>query len=98
MEDPLQAVLEAVHDETSFLNFVAALADDFEREAALEAVAPSSPYGPGALGWENRTVDAVLEAAEAWGRDSHGLPHLHPPGQNPWRRCAEILYAGKYYE
>lgn len=93
----LDALLEEVSDEPTFIAFVQALGSDFAREQALEAQSPSLPYGPGKLGWENGTVDAVFDAAAAWGNAKllTGSPSIEP---NPWRRCAHILYAGKFYE
>jgi hypothetical protein len=99
-QDPLDDLLDSVCDEESFLRFLSALAADLEDSNAKEAVQPSSPYGPKANGWENTTVDRFLFAAAEWGRSSwNGLPlaHYEPPS-NPWRRCADILYAGKIYE
>ncbi|HVW53892.1 MAG TPA: hypothetical protein VHC91_26375 [Trinickia sp.] len=93
----LVALLGSVKDEASFIAFVDALASDFAMEQELEKRNPSSPYGPGALGWENGTVDSVLSAAAAWGHASslRGGATSEP---NPWKRCAMILYAGKWYE
>ena len=93
----LDALLESVHDETTFVAFVDALASDFAMEQELEKQNPSSPYGPGALGWENGTVDSVLGAAAAWGHSS-SLRGETSSVPNPWKRCATILYAGKWYE
>jgi hypothetical protein len=90
----LHAVLETVSDEASFIAFLKALGRDFEREREIEKAQPRPPYSAGALGWESGTIGQFLEAANAYGEDSRHLPS-HP---NPWRRCAEILLAGKYYE
>lgn len=63
-----------------------------------EAVTPSSPWGPGANGWENGSIETFLHAAAAWGNQTrHGLVDYDPPA-NPWQRCAEILLMGKHYE
>jgi len=97
MADDLQAKLNAVCDEDSFVAFVSALAADRADEVAKEEVKPSSPYGPGANGWENGSVDAFLESAAAWAEDWKKSPQYRSPA-NPWRRCAEILLAGKSYE
>ncbi len=98
--DNLDDLLGSVCDEQSFRRFLFALAADREDSSSKEAVRPSSPYGPDANGWENTTIDCFLYAAVEWARASeNGLPlaGYHPPS-NPWRRCAEILYAGKSYE
>jgi hypothetical protein len=56
---------------------------------------------PGANGWQHWSIENFLEAAAAWAEDSKdGMP-LQPGWQkaeNPWKRCAEILYMGKHYE
>ncbi|MBT2246063.1 hypothetical protein JQK15_21380 [Sphingobium sp. BHU LFT2] len=93
----LDAMLEDVHDERTFIAFVEALANDFALEQQLEAENPSGKYGSGQLGWENGTVDAVLGAAAAWGHIKMLTGHP-PPEANPWQRCAHIIYAGKFYE
>jgi hypothetical protein len=97
MADHLQGKLEAVHDEDSFVAFVAALADDRADEAKQEKEKPSSPYGPGVNGWENGSIEAFLESAAAWAGDWKKSPQYRLP-TNAWKRCAEILYAGKCYE
>ena len=97
MADTLQGKLDAVCDEESFVAFVSALAADRADEVAKEKAKPSSPHGPGANGWENASIEAFLEAAAAWAEDWKGSPQYRSPA-NPWKRCAEILYAGKSYE
>lgn len=94
----LKALLEQVVDQSTFLAFVDALACDFAAEARIEKEAPSSPYGPGALDWENGSIDTFLDAAHAWGTATAGDPIRDAKDVTVWRRCAEILYAGKYYE
>ena len=97
MATDLLAKLDTVHDEDSFVVFVSALAADRADEAKEEREKPSSPYGPGALGWQNASIEDFLESAAAWAEDWKQSPRYAPP-QNPWKRCAEILYAGKHYE
>lgn len=98
MPQDLDALLKQVKDEASFISFVNALAADFEEERALEESNPSSPYSAGALGWENGSIDAMLGAAAAWGNSTAMNPLNKTVEQNPWYRCAHILYAGKFYE
>ena len=98
MSDFLRRLLEQVVDQGTFLAFVDALAGDFAGEREIEAEHPSSPYMPGALGWENDSIDTFLDAARAWGTSTMGDQEFDKPQWSPWRRCAEILYAGKYYE
>jgi len=98
MAKDLHALVEQVEDEESFLQFLSALAADWDEEREIEAAKPSSSYGSGALGWENGTVGAVLDAAVRWGDGSiNGLRFYKKP-VNPWRRAAQILHAGKFYE
>lgn len=94
--DPLDP--DAVHDLESFLAFVAALAEDRRASVAAEAVAPSSPYGPQAGGWENVTIEDFLEAALAWAgtTDEDGTPSL--PAEPSWSDFADFLFCGKIYE
>jgi len=93
----LDDLLEAVIDEFTFVKFVAALGADFALERVLETKAPSDSWAAGALGWENITVDAVFESATAWANDTTNID-VDRVNQNPWKRCAHILYAGKFYE
>ena len=98
-QDPFD-ILESVHDEETFIQFLRALAADHAESAAQERVSPSSPFGPTTNGWENITIDSYLHAAAVWAESStKGLPVAqYTPPSNPWRRCADILYAGKIYE
>jgi hypothetical protein len=97
MHDHLDEKLEAVNDEVSFIAFVAALAADHSDEVEKEKLKPSSPFGPGANGWENTTIDSFLEAAARGAEDRMQSPFYEAP-KNAWKRCAEILITGKGYE
>jgi hypothetical protein len=97
MSDFLESKLSAVHDEDSFAEFVDALANDRADEVRKEKEKPSSPYGAGANGWENGTIETFLESAARWSEDWKKSPQYIAP-TNPWKRCAEILMAGKFYE
>ncbi len=92
----LDALIDEVLDERTFVAFVQALANDFAREKGMDVERRSSPYKSGSLGWENGTVEAVLGAAAAWGQAKLLTESTCQP--NPWQRCARILYAGKFYE
>jgi hypothetical protein len=97
-EDELSQALKSVHDEETFLQFLLALRDDREASIAMEQEAPSSPYGPDAGGWENTTIERFFDTAVRWARDSmNGNPFYTKP-DNPWRRCADILFAAIGYE
>ena len=93
---PAQA-RERVVDEATFLAFVACLAEDRFDEVEKERGRPMS-WGSGANGWENGTIEAFLEACVRWGQVSRDGLRLYAKPDNPWRRCADILYAGKIYE
>ena len=96
--DNLTTKLEAVCDEATFVEFLSALAEDRADEVQKEKKSPSSPYGSGANGWENITIESYLESACAWAEASKdGLKYYQKPS-NPWKRCADILYTGKIYE
>jgi hypothetical protein len=98
MPSDLQLKRDAVCDEVTFVTFITALATDREDEVAKEKASPSSPYGPGANGWENGSIEAFLGAAAEWAESSkNGLEFYRKPN-NPWKRCADILYMGKIYE
>ncbi len=97
-DDELYQALLSVHDEETFLQFLLALRDDRETSVSQEAATPSSPYGQNTGGWENTTIERFLDTAVRWARDSvNGNPFYQRP-DNPWRRCADILFAAKSYE
>jgi hypothetical protein len=96
--DAVFAALQAVVGEVTFIAFVHTLAMDRAAATADDADALPSPWGPSSRGWENTTIETFLESASAWASDSrHGLAAYAVP-DNPWRRCADILFAGKHYE
>jgi hypothetical protein len=94
MQDDMFNIASRVQDERSFLEFLEALAADRQDEVKKEKVRPTSPYGPGAKGWENGSIEAFLDAASAWGKATAG----RSAAGNAWQRCAQILSAGKFYE
>ncbi|MEP7706759.1 hypothetical protein [Paraglaciecola sp. 25GB23A] len=98
MKRDLDNLLEMVFDEKSFLNFVQALGEDFHEEKQIVKDSPSLPYSNGQLGWENGSIDTMLDAAAAWGNSTLMNPSNNTFSKNPWYRCAHILYAGKFYE
>lgn len=98
MPEDLHSLLESVSDEKSFIAFAKALAADRVDEVAKEAETPSSPYGPGANGWENGTIEQFLDGAVSWAEATNvGLTQGMDP-TNPWKRFAVFLYCGKIYE
>ncbi|WP_123356444.1 DUF7660 family protein [Pseudomonas frederiksbergensis] len=94
----LDELLKTVDDEQSFIGFIEALGMDFAEERLLEKTSPSSPYGPGALRWENDSIDTFLDAAAAWATASSRSSPVSACISNVWQRCAAILLAGKFYE
>ncbi len=97
-EGYVESVLDLVHDEKTFLEFLLALSKDREDEVRKEILNPSNPYGPGANGWENGSIENFLEAAHACGTARFDHKATTSPEYNPWKSAAEILYSGKYYE
>ncbi|MGA3081688.1 MAG: hypothetical protein ABSD44_09945 [Terracidiphilus sp.] len=96
--DFLISTLKAVVDSKSFLEFVRALIADREDEIQKEKICPSSPYGPGANGWENGSIEAFLDAAVSWAEATNFGERRKDLADNPWRQFAEFLYLGKIYE
>ena len=105
--DRVLDALDAVVDKQTFVGCLKVLAEDRADEVEKEKQDPSSAYGAGRNGWENGSIEALLESAAAW---AGGLPGPNPvivngisiPGytkpDDPWKRCADIIYAGKFYE
>lgn len=89
----LDDLLEKVNSKQSFLEFVEALRYDKIDEDEKEKTKTSNPYGPGANGWQNGTIDTFLDAIHAFGQDSS-----HITEQPDWKVFALLLYAGKFYE
>jgi hypothetical protein len=98
MKNDLYILADQVHDEESLLSFIEAMATDLENENKIEQTSPSSPYGPGELGWENKTIGAFLDAAIAWGSATSVDSNTYKKPNNPYCRIAHILHAGKFYE
>ena len=90
--------LELVSDQESFLSFVEALLKDRCKEVELEKSQPSSPYGPGPLGWENHTIEDYLESALAWAKASEFGETQGIRADDSWKKIAVFLYCGKIYE
>ena len=94
----LYKLADSVENEEDFIAFVVALMNDRADEELKESASPSSPFGSEANGWENGSIIAFLDAAAAWGEASkNGLRYYKKP-ENPWKRAAHILHAGKFYE
>ena len=89
----MEALLDDVNDEQSFLRIVDALRADWELEQKLEKANPSPPFSAGATGWENGSIGQFLDAEVAFAKD-----RPDDSASNPWRRAALIIFAGKFYE
>lgn len=98
MAREIEILMEKVCDEQSFIDFLQALMEDRIDEVQKEKINPSSPYGPGANGWQNDTIEAFIEASIAWAEVSKDGMKYYKKESNPWKRCAHILYMGKHYE
>lgn len=97
----LGRLLHAVEDRTTFLAFVRALAADRRAEIELERASPSSLYGPGAMGWENTSIDRFLDAGVSWAEDVLGTNDERVrqfPESPSWKTFADFLYAARGYE
>ncbi|MBB6021173.1 hypothetical protein HNR77_002266 [Paenibacillus sp. JGP012] len=83
MQKTLFELVNEVQDEVTFIAFLSALHKD--RQAHADE-------------WQQDSIDSYLEAAADWGQESvDGLIHYEKP-DNPWKRCAQIMYMGKIYE
>jgi hypothetical protein len=96
-----EALLEAVHDRTTFLQFLEALAEERRRDAERERGEPTSAHEPASHGWVNVTAEAFLESAARWAEDvvatedDRAMAFAEAPS---WAAFARLLHAGKAYE
>lgn len=79
----LHEQLETVNDESTFLDFVRALAVDRRSDAEH---------------WENASIEGFLESACSWAEDSDFGSKQGLSTASPWRKLATFLYCGKIYE
>ncbi len=94
----LDELEDQVVDEESFIKFIEALAKDLDEENEQEKKNPSSPFGTGVNGWENKNLSDFLWTMRHWASMSKdGMPYYEKP-ENPWQRMANILSAAKIYE
>ncbi|MGF9697959.1 MULTISPECIES: DUF7660 family protein [Paenibacillus] len=83
MGKTLFELVNEVESEATFMDFLLELSKDREEQTDE---------------WQNDSIESFLEAAARWGQDSvDGLRH-YEKSDNPWERCAQILYMGKIYE
>jgi hypothetical protein len=74
--------LDGVNSLDSFLEFVDALIVDRHAKGST---------------WQNYSIEAYLEAAAAWARDSKGQRN-GMSSEATWQSFAAFLYCGKIYE
>lgn len=82
-KETLFQLLDKVQDENTFIEFIYALSED-KINADDE--------------WQNGTIESFLERSHAWAIASINGLQLYKKSDNPWKRCADILYMGKIYE
>ena len=89
----IEALLDSVSDEQSFMRFANAL---YEERAMFEGLASTVDgfQGP----WANGTIASFFEAAIRWSDDSDFGARPGPKPTNPWRLFAAFLWAGRGYE
>lgn len=98
MATDLYALAEQVEDEAGYLRFLAALAADWEEDRRLAAANPPKPFGPNPAGLGERQHRWLPRCRRDLGEDSRdGLPGYSRP-ENAWRRAAQLMLAGKFYE
>jgi hypothetical protein len=94
----LVSAAEVVADEKAFIQLLRMMALDREDEQQKELARPSSPHSAGANGWENRSIEAFLEAAAAWAEATSRTANLGAEASDAWRRAAIIVVAVAFYE
>ncbi len=92
-------LIDSVHDEATFLEFVECLISDRRAEVQEEPDGPSPlTCGEGCRGWYNHSIEDFLEAAVAWAHATDTGTSQGLKDESPWRRFAVFLYCGKIYE
>lgn len=93
MAETLTELIEKVTDETSFLRFLKALREDYERTERECLYRDHHCFEEGH--WESRSVRDFLRGAEDWGtRGDFGEGRHY--GEPMLRRIACLLYAGRF--
>ena len=90
-----EELLESVVDQTTFIEFVEALADERDRALEIEQANPKAYIVDGALGWKNGDIAAFLGAGLQYFMET---PLRKPEREPSWKMFAEFLYFGKIYE
>ncbi|WP_226704128.1 hypothetical protein [Microbulbifer elongatus] len=92
----LYDLADQVETERDFLNFLKALMNDWDGDEQREDSGRAYTSGP--YGWENVRISTFLDAALAWGEATIEDSTSASQPENPWKRAAHILHAGKFYE
>lgn len=86
---------DSVHDEASFLVFVAELLED----RRLASATGTSGFMGAPRGWQNDSLEEFLGGALAWAETTDfGRTQKLSGDESVWRRVAAFLYCGKIYE
>jgi hypothetical protein len=89
----LNDLFVSVSDETSFLRFVKALAEERESIENLDSTIDGFKGE-----WANQTISEFLDAGASWAEDSDFGIRPGPKPKNPWQLFATFLWAGRGYE
>jgi hypothetical protein len=89
---------DKVADELAFLRLLRRMATDWEDERRKELATSRSPYSAGANGWENGSIGHFFEAAAAWAEATSRTANVGSEISDAWRRAANIILAGAFYE
>lgn len=92
--DKLQGLLETVSDQGTFVNFLHALREDYER-TERECQPYPKHYCAEEGHWESRSILDFLKSAENWAVDS-GFGAGEDRGEPVIRTIARILYVGRW--
>ena len=90
--DPVYPLLEKVDDEQSFIRFLRAMREDYEKTER-----ECRGFGPECMEqghWESRSIRDFLRSAEEWANGDFGEGVHH--GEPILRRVAVMLYVGRY--
>jgi hypothetical protein len=91
--DAVYPLLEQVNDEQSFIRFLKAMREDYERTER-----ECSGFGHHCLEqghWESRTIGDFLRSSEDWAERGDFGEGVHY-GEPMLRRVAAMLYVGRY--
>jgi hypothetical protein len=90
--------LENVVDLDTFLDFVRALIDDWERNEKGGKFRRPDLSTSSSDDWQNGTIGSYLEAAHAWARTTEMGKKQGVSSSLSWKAFALFLYIGKIYE